>query len=64
MRLKFLTAAPGRDFKPGETRDFNGPVEEGYARKYIDRGWAEEVIPPPPPAPVLKEVKDQKSSDK
>lgn len=30
-------------YKKGETYDFEGSVAEGYARKYISRGLAEEV---------------------
>lgn len=42
MKIKFLQSPKGRpEYQKGETHDFNGPVEESYARKFIDRGWAE-----------------------
>jgi hypothetical protein len=44
MKLRFVQKAPGRhEYQVGKIYDFNGPVEEGYAAKYIDRGWAVEV---------------------
>ncbi len=48
MKIKFVQRpGGGRDFKVGDEADFNGRIEEGYARKYIDRGWAEEVVEKP-----------------
>lgn len=41
MKIKFIEAPKGRPYKAGDIVEFNGGVEEGYARKYIDRGWAE-----------------------
>lgn len=44
MKIKFLISPKGRpEYKKGESYDFNGPIEEGYARKFIDKGWAEPV---------------------
>ncbi|MCA0032748.1 hypothetical protein [Mesorhizobium sp. B263B2A] len=47
MKIKF-TARPlgGRpEYKIGDEVEFNGRVEEAYAQKYIDRGWAEDISP-------------------
>lgn len=42
MKITMLATPKGRpEFKKGETYDFNGAVEESYARKFIARGWAE-----------------------
>jgi ribosomal protein L9 len=42
MKIKFVEAPIGRpEYKKGDVVDFTGPVAEGYARKYIARGWAE-----------------------
>lgn len=43
MKIKFIQAPKGRDYKVGETVDFKGPVEQTYAMKFIQRGWAEPV---------------------
>jgi len=45
MKIKFIMQPTGgrREFKVGDIVEFNGPVPEGYARKYIDRGWAEKA---------------------
>lgn len=44
MKIKMLETPKGRaEYEKGQTYDFNGPVEEGYARKFIARGWAEPV---------------------
>lgn len=43
MKIRFIQSPKGRDFKVGDVVDFNGAVDEGYARKYIARGWAEEL---------------------
>jgi ribosomal protein L9 len=41
MKIKFVKTAPGRpEYSLGETYEFTGPLEESYARKYMDRGWA------------------------
>ena len=40
MKIEFVQASKGRDFKVGDVVEFEGKVEEGYARKYIQRGWA------------------------
>jgi hypothetical protein len=34
-------------YDAGAEHVFEGAVGEGYARKYIRRGWAEEVVSPP-----------------
>lgn len=43
MKIRFTTAPKGRDYKVDQVVDFKGKIEEGYARKYIDRGWAVEI---------------------
>lgn len=43
MKIKFTESPKGREYKKGDEVDFVGSIEEGYARKYVDRGWAEEV---------------------
>lgn len=55
MRIKFVTRhvvkqgdGKGPVYETGSEHDFDGPVAETYARKYIRRGWAEEVVQPPP----------------
>lgn len=46
MKIKFVEVAKGgRDFKKGDEVEFVGRIEEGYARKYIDRGWAIDISP-------------------
>ena len=41
MKIKFVKTALGRpEYSVGETYEFNGPIEEGYARKFLDREWA------------------------
>ncbi len=40
MKIEFVQTAKGRDFKVGDIVEFKGMVEEGYAQKYIARGWA------------------------
>jgi hypothetical protein len=52
MKIKFLTGfrpAGQSDaiptYEAGKEYDFRGPVAEGYARKYIGRGLAEEAKP-------------------
>lgn len=55
MKIKFTEAPKGRSYKAGEVVEFAGPVPEGYARKYIARGWAEEYVEPKPepkPEPI------------
>ena len=57
MKIRFIVSPPGRpEYKKGDVREFNGRIEEGYARKYVARGWAEEVVEAPavlerPPLP-------------
>ncbi|WP_158671931.1 hypothetical protein [Bradyrhizobium guangdongense] len=49
MKIKFIeqhiirgqTRAEDVVYAKGQVVDFKGKVEETYARKYIDRGWAE-----------------------
>jgi len=43
MKLRFIEAPKGRDFKVGDVVEFNTSIEHSYARKYIARGWAEEI---------------------
>lgn len=44
MKIKMIETPKGRpEYKAGETYEFNGPLEEGYARKFVARGWAEPV---------------------
>ena len=43
MKIEFVQAPKGRDFKVGDVVDFKGQVEEDYAQKYIQRGWARPV---------------------
>ena len=57
MKLKFVEAPKGRHYKVGEVVDFTGPVAEGYARKYMDRGWAVEHKDEPKPQPVADKPK-------
>ena len=52
MKIKFIEAPPAREYKVGEVVDLNGFVAEGYARKYILRGWAVEYVEPKPVDPV------------
>jgi hypothetical protein len=49
MKIKFIEAPKGRDFKVGDIVELNGPLNEGYARKYINRGWAVEHVDAPSP---------------
>lgn len=47
MKIKFLETPKGRpEYKKGETYEFNGAIEEIYARKYLARGWAEPADKP------------------
>ncbi len=42
MKIRMLATPKGRaEYQKGEVYDFNGAIEEGYALKFIDRGWAE-----------------------
>lgn len=43
MKIEFTQAPKGRDYKVGDVVDFDGSVEETYARKFIARGWAKPV---------------------
>lgn len=46
MKIKFIARPLGRpEYKIGDEIEFNGPIDEGYARKYIARGWAEDISP-------------------
>ena len=56
MKIKFIEAPPAREYKAGEVVEFNGFVAEGYARKYILRGWAVEYVEPVKVAPVVAPV--------
>lgn len=47
MRIRFTEAPEGRDYKVGQVVEFKGPVEETYARKFIQRGWAVDVANDP-----------------
>ena len=40
MKIEFIEAPKGRDYKAGDIVEFKGRVDEGYALKYISRGWA------------------------
>lgn len=45
----------GTHYESGKEYTFTGAFGEGYARAYIERGYATEVIQAPPPsAPVAK----------
>jgi len=47
VKIRFLLQPKGRsEYKAGDVVDFRGKVEEGYARKYIERGWAERADKP------------------
>lgn len=42
MKIKFVQKPIGRpEYNIGDVVEFNGPVEESYARKFLARGWAE-----------------------
>lgn len=43
MKIRFLTEPKGRDYKKGQVVEFKSSVELTYARKFIARGWAEEI---------------------
>ncbi|PWJ93538.1 hypothetical protein C8D77_101217 [Mesorhizobium loti] len=46
MKIKFTAKPLGRpEFKIGQELEFHGR-DEAYGRKYIDRGWAEDITPP------------------
>ncbi len=67
MKIKFTEAPKGRDHKIGDVVEFNGPIPEGYARKYIARGWAEEYVEPKPepkPEPVRQKLEMPMVTDK
>jgi hypothetical protein len=40
VKIQFTVKPKGRHYQAGEVVDFTGWVEEGYAKKYIARGWA------------------------
>ncbi len=52
MRIRFIEVPIGRDYKVGQVVEFNGAVEQTYARKFITRGWAVDVADDPEPASV------------
>lgn len=64
MKIRFLTTfkpqgnAPDiPTYESGKSYDFSGPVNEGYARKYISRGLAEAVeqrVAPTAPMPIAR----------
>jgi hypothetical protein len=57
MKIRFVQPPKGgRSFKVGDEAEFNGPIEEGYARKYIARGWAIDVTNERPARAVKPEV--------
>lgn len=61
MKIKFIEAPKGRDYKVGDIVEFKGLISEGYAQKYINRGWAIEVADEKPskkaePAPPKAEA--------
>lgn len=66
MKLRFIAKAPGRDWKVGDTAEFNdkSSVEMSYAQKYIARGWAEEVTAPAAPKPAEKPAGDKAADGK
>lgn len=43
MKIRFIVAPKGRDYKIDQVAEFKGKIEEGYARKYVARGWAVEI---------------------
>lgn len=57
MKIKFTAKPLGRpEYKIGDIVEFDGRIEEAYAQKYIDRGWAEEVkASKPAPEPKQEE---------
>ncbi|XUM25122.1 hypothetical protein ACRAVF_33855 (plasmid) [Bradyrhizobium oligotrophicum S58] len=67
MKIKFLVEPKGRsEYKAGAVVDFRGKVEEGYARKYIERGWAERIDRSKPAVDAEADVKataDQAKDD-
>jgi hypothetical protein len=65
MKIKFLTGfKPKGDaesipsYEAGKTYDFSGFVGQGYARKYIERGLAVEVVAEAPKAKEPELVKE------
>jgi hypothetical protein len=56
VKIKFIEAPPAREYKVGDVVEFNGYVAEGYARKYILRGWAVDYVEPVKAAPVVAPV--------
>jgi hypothetical protein len=65
MKLRFIEKVKGRDWKVGETRDFNekDPVEMSYATKYVSRGWAEKVEAPAPAPKAAADKAGEKTGD-
>jgi hypothetical protein len=65
MKIKFLTGfKPKGDaesipsYEAGKTYDFSGFVGQGYARKYIERGLAVEVVAEAPKVKEPEPVKE------
>lgn len=55
MRVRFIEAPKARDYRVGDVVDFDGPIPETYARKFINRGWAVEVKSDEVSAPVVEQ---------
>lgn len=54
MKIRFIANPPARpEYKKGDVVEFNGPVEESYAKKFLARGWAE------PADKAAKEIVDK-----
>lgn len=63
MKIKFVQRpSGGRDYEVGEEVEFAGRVEEGYAQKFIDRGWAVDISPKVSEA-TAEEVEAQRLAD-
>lgn len=44
MKIRFTVDPKGRpEFKKDMVVEFKGALDEGYARKYVARGWAVEI---------------------
>jgi hypothetical protein len=69
MKLKFLRGYKPKGsspdiptYKEGEVYEFNGPVSEGYADKYVRLGLAEVYVAPKVEAPKPAEVAEPKDA--
>ncbi len=40
MKIEYIAKSKGRAWEIGDTAEFKGVVEEGYALKYMMSGWA------------------------